>query len=256
MNLLNYNRSIIGFNSVDLNILDPEKVYNSFPIELKEAIFNKKPIKLLNKKERQNAIFYSGGLESTISTLTYSSINSSFFYLENLGKFCEEKEIKFELFLIAVTYILGYNTAVLGLEFSPLIQMSPFPQFYIPFLEQFASHLDISLSIPMSWIDKFSLFKQATRMGIIFNSCDNSNFKELFFSSGQKNIYCGNCFKCYQISTFQRSLKINNPINIDITLVKKYISEHNEYLKSSIDLYGSEFSFTNMNQSLEEIWGI
>lgn len=249
--MLNYNRKKLDFSDVEIQFIEAEKLFNSLEEELKQLLITKNYSLLNNTSKKQNGnktiVFYSGGLESTIETV--SVINCDIVYVKHLNEFCHSKGINIvESFLMATASLLNANTIVLGLEYSP--NNPDIFEYSTKFIEQFTKYLNIQVILPIIYIDKFSLFKQAIKRNLIFNSCKNVD------DLCENTIPCGNCFKCFQISTFQRAIGILDPIKINKNLINAMIKEHNNYLVSGIDLYEDNYSFTCIDKSLEEIWKV
>lgn len=250
--MLTANRQKLGFKPEVLSMVNCEAVFNLFRDDVKDILINKNYSIMdstsLRTPENRTAIFYSGGLESTICSASVT--NGDFYYANGLNEFCHSKGILIvESFLMAITPILDANTAIIGLEYTPEENLSSY-EYSNAFIEKFSNYLGISVILPVVTMDKFTLFKNATKLRLHYNSCNKLD------QTGINKKPCGNCFKCFQISTFQRAIGLTNPITVNKKLVTKMILEHNEYLDTGIDKFSDNYSFTQLSNSLEEIWRV
>jgi len=248
--ILNYNRELIGLKPVTLYTINPEYYYSKLPNSIKDILINKK-YEVLNcgpKTEKiminRSAIFYTGGLESTISSVTHDG-KATFYYVENLSRFCHSKGIEIvESFLMAITNLLDCGIAVIGSEYTPedesIGKLYEFSNFFV---ESFSNYLGITTFMPVRWIDKFHLFVEATRRGFKFKSCDSDP-------------PCKECFKCFQVATFNRAIGIEDTVKESFkVMLNIFMDQHNCYLQSKKDsFYGDNYSFTQIGKTLEDIW--
>jgi len=248
--ILDRNRQKMGLNKIEIRYIDPEYYFNMLSPDIKSIIIDgeynllKKPLIQHSLDNSGTILFYSGGLESSVCSISIAG-KFKIYVVNNLYEFCHSKGILItESFLMAITAIMNEGTAIIGSEYTPEGSITNKNYEYSnDFIEKFSNALNITVYSPVSWIDKFNLFKQAISRNIEFKSCN-------------QDIVCGNCFKCFQISTFQRAIYTSNPIEVNKEKVIKYINEHNQYLIDNIDTYDDDFSFTQIGKSLEEIWNV
>jgi hypothetical protein len=204
-----------------------------------------------DKERKGAAVFYSGGLESVLISLNMIQ-NVNFYYVDKLYEFCHANNMYItESFLMAITPLLGNSTMIngLGSRIIPIYTEKNY-EYSNEFIELFSKYLDISSILPVNWMNKFSLFQYATMLGIEFNSCNAVDIL------GKLRVPCGNCFKCFQISTFQRAINLPSPIEVNKELVDQMLIEHNQYLKDGIDLFDDNYSFTCIDKTMEEVWNL